>query len=102
MLICTTRGLIDSRRFACSEYGFYDEVRKRYSIRLWKTIVDVFNCMPCVAIIEDKIFCCHGGISPELLSLEQIHRIARPTDIPDAGTMLRGYEVDCACGEFIK
>ena len=67
------------------EYGFYDEVKKRYSIRLWKSMVDVFNCMPCVAIIEDKIFCCHGGISPELLSLEQIHKIARPTDIPDAG-----------------
>jgi len=69
------------------EYGFYDEVKRRYSIRLWKTMVDVFNCMPCVAIIEDKIFCCHGGISPELLSLEQIHRIARPTDIPDAGLL---------------
>jgi len=69
------------------EYGFYDEVKKRYSIRLWKSLVDVFNCMPCVAIIEDKIFCCHGGISPELLSLEQIHRIARPTDIPDTGLL---------------
>jgi len=69
------------------EYGFYDEVKKRYSIRLWKSMVDVFNCMPCVAIIEDKIFCCHGGISPELLSLEQIHKIARPTDIPDAGLL---------------
>merc|ERR1719414_205941 len=69
------------------EYGFYEEVKRRYSIRLWKTMVDVFNCMPCVAIIEDKIFCCHGGISPELLSLDQIHRIARPTDIPDAGLL---------------
>jgi len=69
------------------EYGFYDEVKKRYSIRLWKTMVDVFNCMPCVAIIEDKIFCCHGGISPELLNLDQIHRVVRPTDVPDAGLL---------------
>lgn len=69
------------------EYGFYDEVKKRYSIRLWKTFIDVFNCMPPVAIIEDKIFCCHGGISPELASLDQIHRIQRPTDIPDTGLL---------------
>jgi diadenosine tetraphosphatase ApaH/serine/threonine PP2A family protein phosphatase len=34
-----------------------------------------------------QILCMHGGISPELKSLEQIKRIARPTDVPDSGLL---------------
>ena len=29
----------------------------------------------------------HGGLSPELKSLEQIKRIPRPTDVPDTGLL---------------
>jgi serine/threonine-protein phosphatase PP1 catalytic subunit len=48
---------------------------------------DCFNCLPLGAIIEDKILCIHGGLSPDLRSLEQIRRIVRPTDIPDTGLL---------------
>jgi len=27
-------------------YGFYDECKRRYGVKLWKTFVDVFNCLP--------------------------------------------------------
>ena len=27
----------------------------------------------------------HGGLSPELTSMEQIKRVIRPTDVPDTG-----------------
>ena len=66
-------------------YGFYDECKRRYSIKLWKTFVDLFNCLPVAALIEDKILCMHGGISPHLENLDQIRKIKRPTDIPDSG-----------------
>ena len=68
-------------------YGFYDEVKRRYNVKLWKTFTDCFNCLPIAAIIDEKIFCCHGGLSPDLHSFEQIRRIARPTDIPDTGLL---------------
>jgi len=68
-------------------YGFYDECKRRYSIKLWKTFTDCFNCLPVAAIIDDKIFCMHGGLSPELSNLDQIRRIIRPTDVPDTGLL---------------
>jgi serine/threonine-protein phosphatase PP1 catalytic subunit len=68
-------------------YGFYDECKRRYSIRLWKTFTDCFNCLPVSAVCDDKILCMHGGLSPELSSLDQIKRVVRPTDVPDTGLL---------------
>ena len=68
-------------------HGFYDECKRHYNIRLWKTFIDCFNCLPVAAIIDEKIFCCHGGLSPHLQSMEQIRRIMRPTDVPDEGLL---------------
>lgn len=69
-------------------YGFYDECKRRYNIKLWKTFTDCFNCLPIAAIIDEKIFTMHGGLSPDLNSMEQIRRVMRPTDVsylmPDA------------------
>lgn len=72
--------------------GFYDECKRRYNVKLWKTFTDCFNCLPIAAIIDEKIFCCHGGLSPDLQSMEQIRRIMRPTDVPDTGECLLIYK----------
>jgi len=66
-------------------YGFFDECKGRSTMKMWKTFINCFRCLPLAAIIEDKIFCAHGGISPDLESMRQILDIERPTDIPDSG-----------------
>jgi hypothetical protein len=68
-------------------YGFYDECKRRYSIKLWKIFSDVFNCLPVSALVEEKILCMHGGLSPEIRSLQQIADLQRPCDVPDVGLM---------------
>jgi len=68
-------------------YGFYDECKRRYTPRLWKRFTDSFNCLPVAAIVADKIFCMHGGLSPELKSFDQIKKLARPTGVPDTGLL---------------
>lgn len=70
-------------------YGFYDECKRRTSagVKTWKLFVDVFNTLPVAATIADKIFCVHGGLSPDLHDLNQIRNIQRPTDIPDEGLL---------------
>ena len=43
--------------------------KRRYNIKIWKTFTDCFNCLPVAALIDEKIFCMHGGLSPvQLLS----------------------------------
>ena len=61
--------------------------KRRYNIKLWKTFTDCFNCLPVAAIVDEKIFCCHGGLSPDLQSMEQIRRIMRPTNVLDQGLL---------------
>lgn len=68
-------------------YGFYDECKRRYNFKIWKMFGDCFNCFPVAAIIDDKIICMHGGLSPDLTNLEQITRIMRPTEVPDEGLL---------------
>jgi len=68
-------------------YGFYDECKRRYSIKIWKTFTDCFNSLPVAALIAERIFCCHGGLSPELKNFEQIRRFLRPTEVPDSGLL---------------
>jgi serine/threonine-protein phosphatase PP1 catalytic subunit len=68
-------------------YGFYDECKRRYSVKLWRIFADSFNCMPVSCVVEDKILCMHGGLSPDLERMAQILEIPRPTDVPDEGLL---------------
>jgi serine/threonine-protein phosphatase PP1 catalytic subunit len=69
------------------EFGFFDECIQRFSINLWKVCCDVFNCLPVAAIVEDKIFCVHGGISPSLRDLDDIRSMTRPMEVPEEGLL---------------
>lgn len=68
-------------------YGFYDECKRRYSVRLWSNIIQIFNMLPFAATISDRIFCVHGGLSPELDTMDRVRSIERPTVIPDFGVV---------------
>ncbi len=68
-------------------YGFYDECKRRSNIKTWKAFVDVFNSLPIAAIVANKIFCVHGGLSPSLSSMDEIRSIQRPSDVPDYGLL---------------
>ena len=68
-------------------YGFFDECKRRYNTKVYKLFSDCFNWLPISAIVDDKILCMHGGISPDLTSLDRIRKIVRPTEVPDKGLL---------------
>lgn len=66
-------------------YGFYDEVLEKYgSTRVWRMINEVFNLMSIGCLVDGRVLCVHGGISPKVLSLNQIRRLDRMQPIPES------------------
>jgi len=66
--------------------GFYDECKLKYgNVSPWRCCMEVFNCLPLAAVINERIFCVHGGLSPEITTVDQICRINRNRDIPHEG-----------------
>jgi len=68
-------------------YGFYDECKRRYSVKLWRSFQELFNALPLAAVVESKIFCIHGGLSPDLTSPDELKRVQRPVEVPDTGLL---------------
>lgn len=72
-----------------SIYGFKEECSERYKngITIWKEINKTLRMLPICALVNKKIFCTHGGISPSIDNLEQINKINRNVNIPDKGIL---------------
>ena len=68
-------------------YGFYDECKRRITIKCFKKITNLFNILPITALIDENILCMHGGLSKDLTKIEQLDKILRPTEIPDEGLL---------------
>uniref|UniRef100_A0A914Y339 Serine/threonine-protein phosphatase n=1 Tax=Panagrolaimus superbus TaxID=310955 RepID=A0A914Y339_9BILA len=84
-------------------YGFLHECEERFQripqnetiwgikavdlkgTQVWYRFQDVFNWLPLTALIGKKILCMHGGLSPDLVSLDQLRTLVRPIDPESAG-----------------
>lgn len=59
-------------------YGFYTEcVRKYGSSHVWTYFTDMFDFLTLSVVIDDRIFCVHGGLSPSIHSIDQIKIVDR-------------------------
>lgn len=69
-------------------FGFQTECLLKYGdLLVWNAFVSTFNVLPFSAVIQNKILCLHGGISPLLKKNSQLKHIHRPTDIPWDGLL---------------
>ena len=69
------------------QYGFFDECKRRTSIKIYKLFSNLFNVLPITALIENRILCMHGGLAYGLKKVEELKILRRPTDIPDEGIL---------------
>lgn len=84
-------------------FGFRDEIiEKFHSEELWKKFSTTFNAMPLCAVVNTKVFCVHGGLSPKIKTISDIQRLDRFNEIPREGPItdmlwsdpasIRGYK----------
>merc|ERR1711871_194504 len=67
-------------------YGFYDECLVKYGcVSIWRKFCDVFDTFSLGAMIEENVFCAHGGLSPWIQTLPQVQFLERLAETPSLG-----------------
>lgn len=85
--IVLIRGNHESRQIT-QVYGFYDECSRKYgNVNVWRYCCEVFDYLSLGAIVDGRVFCVHGGLSPNILKLDQIRSIDRKQEVPQDGAM---------------
>jgi serine/threonine-protein phosphatase 2A catalytic subunit len=69
-------------------YGFYDECLKKYGdASVWEYFLNVFDFLPLAAVLDDKVFCVHGGLSPHFETIDEIMTLDRIGEVPTEGLL---------------
>ena len=85
--ITLIRGNHESRQIT-QVYGFYDECLRKYgSVNVWRYCTEVFDFLALASVIDNRIFCVHGGLSPKLNTIDEIRNIDRKQEVPHEGIM---------------
>ncbi|KAF4006661.1 Calcineurin-like phosphoesterase family protein [Saccharomyces cerevisiae] len=85
--ITLIRGNHETRQIT-KVYGFYDEVVRKYgNSNVWRYCCEVFDYLSLGAIINNSIFCVHGGLSPDMTTVDEIRTIDRKQEVPHEGAM---------------
>lgn len=60
-------------------YGFYSECMRKFNDEpnVYRYCSEVFNLLPIAATINDKYFLVHGGLSPDILNIDDINTYDR-------------------------
>lgn len=68
-------------------FTFRSECLHKYSEKVYQESLQSFNALPLAAIMNNQFFCVHGGISPDIKTLDDIRNLDRFREPPTKGLM---------------
>ena len=78
--ICLLRGNHEEKK-TNAVYGFKSNIEQVYGNDfLWTLFNSAFEYLPFIAIVNETIFCVHGGISPKITSIDDIDSLILPIE----------------------